>query len=189
MDQYRTLKAEIAQYKGVVFDLDGTFVDLKVDWIGLKKRLSEIVRLETGAQVEFTPIDQTIAEVRKKFGKEIFRQVLETVSEYELREESYALNEKLLELYESLEGKKIAIYSMNTQKCVDNFVRKYLKIKPDIIIAKDNCIEPKPSAKDLHEILKQWQCLPQEVVYIGNTDNDRISGELANIKTIIISID
>jgi HAD superfamily hydrolase (TIGR01549 family) len=188
MDKYGDLKMNISGYQGVVFDLDETLVDLGVDWIGLKKRLAEVTERETGARIEFTPLDQRVSEMRERYGDIFFRNLLEIISEYEMKESTYVVNEELVAILESLEGRKIAIYSMNTKRSVDNFVSQYLRRKPDIIISKDDCLEPKPTGKDLDRILKEWKLSPEEVVYIGNSDKDKISGELAGIRTYIISI-
>ena len=75
---------------------------------------------------------------------------------------------------------------MNTEKCVKNFIEKYLKRKPDIIITKDSCSEPKPTEKDLKRIMREWQMNASDIMYIGNSDGDRRSGEMAGIKTYIL---
>lgn len=188
MDKHRTLENEIQQYQGVVFDLDGTLVDLKVDWVALKQKLAEEMKIQTGEDIEFTPLDQKVNEIKQKFGGELFRLLLGIISEYELQESKYVLNSTLIKIFDRLdEQKMVAIYSMNTYQCVDNFVKKYLKKKPDILVTKDDCIEPKPSGKDLKSILSKWKLTEKDIIYVGNSDKDQISGESVGIKTLIIS--
>lgn len=188
MDKYRDLKKNISGYQGVIFDLDETLVDLGVNWIRLKKELTEVTERETGVRVEFTPLDQEINKLKKKYGASLFQNLLDIIAQYEMKEDAYIINCELVDIFESLEGKKIAIYSMNTKKCITNFVSRYLVRKPDIIISKDDCQEPKPTGKDLKKILKEWGLSSKQVVYIGNSDNDSVSGNLAGIRTCIISI-
>ena len=188
MDKQRDIIQELAQYKGVVFDLDGTLVDLGVDWVSLKQELSLYCKKEKGIEMEFTPLDQKIHEAKKKFGDHFFLGLLEKISYFELREEKYRLNNELVDFVNSASNQRIAIYSMNTEKCVENFIDRYLTRKPDRVITKDTCLEPKPTDKDLKKILKEWDMTEQEVVYIGNSENDRLSGEKAGIKTVIIQI-
>lgn len=187
MDKYQNIEENLERYKGVVFDLDETLVDLNVDWDGLKGALSELVMKEKGVEISFTPLDQQIQKVKEKFGEPFFFRLLELISRFELCEEKYELNHELISLLKFCKEKRIAIYSMNTDKCVRNFVEKYLEKEPDIIISKDNCIEPKPTGKDLEKIIKEWKMSANEVVYIGNSENDRLCGEKARIKTHIIS--
>lgn len=188
MDKYQNLVEEIEKYRGVVFDLDETLVNLNVDWKEVKKTLTEFMRKEKSEEVEFTPLDQKIHQTREKFGETVFSQLVDIVVRFELQEERYELNHDLIGCANSLQTKKIAIYSMNTRKCIENFVQKNLVRKPDIIVAKDNCIEPKPTGKDLEKIMQEWKMNTKEIVYIGNSENDRLSGEKAGIKTYIISM-
>lgn len=186
MDKYRNLVEDIIKYRGVIFDLDETLVNLNTDWKELKKTLSEFTKKERGEEIEFTPLDQKIYEAKEKFGELFFLQLLDIVSQFELCEEKYELNYELISLLESCQGKKIAIYSMNTKRCVENFIKKNLKRKPDTIIAKDSCSEPKPTEKDLRKIMQGWKMNASEIVYIGNSESDRFSGAKAGIKTYII---
>lgn len=188
MDKHRSLIEGIAKYKGIIFDLDGTLVNLNTDWEKLKKTLSEFTMKEKREKIEFTPLDQKIHQTREKFGEAFYRRLLDIISQFELCEEKYELNHELISFLESCPEKRIAIYSMNTSKCVMNFVEKYLKRKIDSIIAKDNCTEPKPTGKDFKKIINEWKMNAKEVVYVGNSENDRISGEEASIKTYIISM-
>ncbi len=186
MDKYRNLAEDIASYKGIVFDLDGTLVDLNVDWITLKKTLSDFTKKEKVEEIEYTPLDQKIHQAREKFGRTFFFKLLDIIAEFELQEERYKLNYDLIEYVNSLRDKKIAVYSMNTKKCVDNFIGKNIIRKLDVIVAKDNCIEPKPTEKDLEKIMREWKMNASEIVYIGNSEDDRLSGEKAGVKTYII---
>lgn len=188
MDKHRSLIEGIAKYKGIIFDLDGTLVNLNTDWEELKRTLSEFTMKEKREKIEFTPLDQKIHQAKGKFGEVFFCRLLDIVSQFELCEERYELNHELISFLESCQEKKISIYSMNTRKCVMNFVEKYLRRKPDIIIAKDDCIEPKPTGKDFKKIMNKWKMDADEIVYIGNSENDRLSGEEAGVKTYIISM-
>lgn len=187
MDQQEYIIEEAACYKGVVFDLDGTLVDLKVEWGELKAALSKYCKDKKGKRVVFTPLDQKIHEVKDEFGEEFFLELLDIVASFEMKEQNYQLNQKLLDCINSLDNQKIGIYSMNTKKCIDSFVKKYLKKMPDIIISKDSCLKPKPSGENLEKIRQSWRLDKTEMVYIGDSEKDRLSGEMAGLKTYIIS--
>lgn len=187
MDKYKDLKVAMEHCKGVVFDLDGTLVNLNVDWRSLKDELSRITLEEKGERVTYTPLDQKVYEAKDKFGTTFFQRLLDTIAEFELREEWYVIHQELVFLMRSLSGKKVGIYSMNTEKCVMNFIDKHLKMRVDSCITKDTCQEPKPSEKDLRKIIKEWDMTEKDVVYIGNSESDRRSGEMTGIKTFIIS--
>lgn len=187
MDKYKDLKVATEHCKGVVFDLDETLVNLNVDWRSLKDELSRITLEEKGEEMVYTPLDQKVNEAKEKFGTAFFQRLLDTIAEFELREERYVIHQELVSFLRSLNGKKVGIYSMNTEKCVMNFIKKYLKMRVDSCITKDTCQEPKPSEKDLRKIMKEWDMTEKDMVYIGNSENDRRSGEMAGIKTFVIS--
>lgn len=187
MDQYKDLKEATERCQGVVFDLDETLVNLNVDWHSLKNELSRITLEEKGEAMVYTPLDQKVSEAKEKFGTAFFQKLLDVIAEFELREERYVIHQESVSLLRSLNGKKVGIYSMNTEKCVMNFIEKYLKTRVDSCITKDTCQEPKPSEKDLRKIMKEWGMIEKDMVYIGNSENDRRSGEMAGIRTFIIS--
>jgi phosphoglycolate phosphatase-like HAD superfamily hydrolase len=180
---------EISKYKGIIFDLDGTLVDLGADWKKLKEELSRICLEEKGEKIDFTPLHPKGFYVRNKFGNDFYSRLLEVISGFEMKEENYKPNEKLIDyINTSTENQKIAVYSMNTRKSVDFAIKKYLKRMPDVVISKDECTEPKPTEKDVLKILSDWKMNKEDVVYVGNSDNDLFSGQKAGIKTIIIQI-
>lgn len=184
MDKQDNLIELLDHYNNFIFDLDGTLVDLGVDWIGLKQDLSKIAYEEIEKKIEFTPLDQKVNEI-KLVSKKAFNKLLEKIAEYELREENYKPNWNLIS-YLNSSRKRFAIYSMNTQKCVDRVIKMYLTRKPSIVISKDNCLESKPTACDLQKILSVWEIKNKEVVFIGNSFGDQESGKMAKVKTILI---
>lgn len=111
--------------------------------------------------------------------------LLKIVSRFETKETNYELNQELLNYINSNTYQKIAIYSSNTKKCVDDIVKKHFRKKPDII-SKNNCIEPKPTDKDILSILEQWKFKNKNIIFIGNSQDDFISGKKASVTTHII---
>lgn len=187
MDQQRDIIEELPDFRGVIFDLDGTLVDLGVDWEALKEDLAEYCRKEKGETISFTPLDQKIHQTKREYGEGFFRELLERITVHELKEVGYRLNEPLIEYIKKAEGQRLAIYTMNTEKCAANFRDRYLDKKEISLISKDACLEPKPTGKDLEALLGEWGIAPQEAIFIGNTENDRLSGAAAGIRTHIIS--
>ena len=185
MDKQNDIIAACAPYSGIIFDLDGTLVDLRVDWSAVKESLRAHCLHEKGVDIEFTPLNQKMQGVKQTFGDPFFLELVAIVAGFELCEEHYRYNDALIAFLESCQEKKIAIYSMNTERCVEHFVHKHLKRKPDIVVTKESCSEPKPTDKDLKKIMHAWGMTARDVVYIGNTDDDRLSGERAGVSTYI----
>lgn len=177
---------EISKYKGVIFDLDGTLIDLGIDWKILKQELGKYCYSKKNLNIEFTPLDQKLFKIKKLFGKQFYSELLNIVSNFEMNETKYKFNKKLLDYVNSIIHPKIAIYSMNTKKCIDNIVRKYFQKKPDIIISKDNCIEPKPTGKDIINILYNLNITKKECLFIGDSESDYLCGQKAKIDFLSI---
>jgi len=179
----------ISNYKAVVFDMDGTLVDLGVDWDELKRVLHQTVFQKHNTGFEFKRLNKNLLEAKERLGDEVYGELLKIVSQFEMKEENYVPNVGLLGYINQAKDQKIAIYSMNTQQAIENVIGKYLARRPDYVISKESCIEPKPTSKDLVKLLEMWDINRDEVIYVGNSEKDKISGEMAKIKTIIITMD
>jgi HAD superfamily hydrolase (TIGR01549 family) len=186
MDKSDKIIEEIFQYKGIIFDFDGTIVDLNTDWQAVKKSLSNLVFSEKGHNDNFTPLAKKVLYYRNS-DTCFFDKIAEMISSFEMKKEGYVFNGKLIDYINENIDKKIAIYSMNTDRTIKNFISKYFKYKPDIISI-NNCQEAKPTEKDLLKIIGGWELNSDDVVFVGNSSNDLLSGKKAKIKTYIIKI-
>jgi phosphoglycolate phosphatase-like HAD superfamily hydrolase len=184
MDKSDKIIEEIFQYKGIIFDFDGTIVDLNTDWQAVKKSLSSLVFLEKGYNDNFTPLAKKVLCYRSG-DICFFDKITEIISSFEMKKERYVFNDKLIDYINKNLDKKIAIYSMNTDRTIRNFISKYFINKPDIISI-NNCQEAKPTEKDLLKIIGGWEFNLKDVAFVGNSSNDLLSGKKAKIKTYII---
>ena len=187
MDETSKIIEELGRYKGIIFDFDGTIVNLNQDWQAVKNALSQFLIDEKRQEMDFTPLAEKMLYLRN--GKDLlfYERILDILSSFEMKEKNYIFNKELLLYINSLTDKKIGIYSMNTSKTIKNIVNKYFKNKPDLISI-ENCSEPKPSGVDLLKIIKTWGLKNKEVAFVGNSQNDLLSGKKAGVKTYILKI-
>lgn len=187
MEKQTDLVGELKKYKVVIFDFDGTLAYPNIDWDCVKNKLSVFVNSDKKLNMQFSPLNKDIFFLKNKFGNEYFHKLLEILGKEELKDINPKINKKLVDYINQNKSQKIAIYSMNTKKCVDNFVKKNIKTKIHMIISKDNCIEPKPCGKNLLKIINKLHVSSREAVYLGNCmESDYLSAESAKIDFIKI---
>ncbi len=185
MDERENIIQKLNHYQGLIFDLDGTLAYLEVDWNKLKKDLTEYALINKNIVVEFTSLNKNLFELRKKYGEEFFGQLMNIIRAHETNS-NLRLHISLVDYINSLMNKKYAIYSMNTAATIEKFLQMGVINQPDIIISKDTCTEPKPSGKDLLKIVRAWHLEINRVAFVGNSNEDLRSGEMAGLKTFII---
>lgn len=177
------------QFKGVIFDFDGTLFNLDVDWEKLKKTLEVFTYKNYNLKLTFTPYIESI-NMLKKQNKKAYDEAIQIVEEHELIGlEKGIANTMLIDYIRNTKHKKLAAYTMNTTNIFDMFIDRHnLHNKFDFIATQQTCIAPKPSAEDLLHIVQKWRYNNTDVLYIGDSDYDRKSGKMAGIQTEIITM-
>lgn len=187
MDKQEDITHYLTKYKGIIFDLDGTLVDLAIDWDKLKNELSQFCT-KNKIIVSLTPLGTVLQHCKKEYGEDFFRKLISIIAQYEIHDENYQLNISLLNYINSKPSQKIAIYSMNSKKCVEQFISNYLHFSPEPVIFQENCQAPKPTELDLLFILNQWKLTKEDVAFVGNSYYDERSGKMAGLTTYIVKI-
>lgn len=164
----------LKEIRGVVFDLDGTIVDSKLDFKAMRNDLG--VSQSKGILEEIEKVECEIA--RANF--------MGLIREHELRGVSDSILMKGFDTYYNyLQSKKlpIAILTRNSFE-VTNLTLKKFKLNFDTIYTRDNCA-PKPSPEGLIKILEEWKMSPNEIIYIGDSHYDIQTALNANVKCIL----
>ena len=164
----------LEKMKVVVFDLDGTIVDSKLDF--------SMMRNDLGLSET-----QGILEEIDKFECEIKRtELLDIVRKHELNGAKEAvLMSGFKNLYEYLtsSGIPIGILTRNSLEVTEMTLKKF-KLSFDILLTRDNC-EPKPSPMGLHKVMAKWNTKPHEIIYIGDSEYDLQTAKNADVASIL----
>lgn len=179
--------------KLVIFDLDETLMRLPVDWEIVKKEVIEFgekEKLQFDGSQHIIPISAFISNTKKR---------KETVDAIWRKHELETLERKGVERYQKAEefvkklkakGLKLAIASNNCRTTIENALelagmRGYF----DLIVGRDDILQTKPAPDMLLKLAWKSKLNKEEILFIGDSENDRKAGGAAKIKTIIVKPD
>lgn len=161
--------------KAIIFDLDGTIVDSKLNFdlmrqqIGIPEGEPILEYLETVSDAAFIKKAHTIIE------------------EHELKgaQESTVIRD-FLDFYEFLNLHKIpkAVLTRNSKK-IAQMTLKMHKLKFEKVLSRD-CCSPKPSPEGLNIINAKWRIDPSQVMYVGDFKFDLETAKNAKMKSALI---
>ena len=159
---------------GVIFDLDGTLADSKLDFKAMRRDLGF---------AEQTPILEAIAA---QVDERMRQQSLAIVLRHELQGALAAtlmpgVSELLARLH--AENIKIGIFTRNA-RAVAMLTMERLGIEADTLVAREDA-PPKPDPTGLWAICDEWRVGRHAVVFVGDYLYDLDAGRRASIKTIL----
>lgn len=180
----------------IVFDLDGTIVDLAVDWHELKKFLSErYSNLYEGANCEFKTLSKCLSFIVERDDENELKNFFDIIRQRELEgiKNSSAIKEtvffiKNLELFGISTSVKLAVLSLNTRDCIkESLALARVLDKFDLIVGREDVRKWKPDPEGLLIIKKHYKVNTEEMIFIGDMQKDIQTGKNAGIDAIFIS--
>ncbi len=171
----------------VVFDLDGTLVDMALDWGVINKRL---VRAFPGAGASL-PNEHTSAiteRIARRLGNESKKASHMMVREFEKGcsitniDSNIALARDLRK-----KGKKLAIFSSNCRESIDECLRKAgIGHIFDFVVGKEDVELHKPHPEGLEKIMAHFRVPKEKVAFIGNEDDDAAAAKSAGVDFMLV---
>jgi len=167
----------LSKYKYIIFDFDGTIINLNTNWQELKRSLSKRYSTKVDKLFDF------INNINCK------NEVYSIMYEYEIKNVDYnSVNKSILNMVQSNDN-KFAIFSLNTKKTILNILKKLnIDTKFDLIVSCEDVNKYKPDPQGLEKILSFWGCNKNEVIFIGDSLKDFKAGKKVGIKTILINL-
>ena len=181
--------------KAIVFDLDGTIVNLNVNWQKLKNILSKKFKNLYGTKHEFQTVTDCLDKVLTQEGNTEFLNFLNVIEQFELENilDSTYLNETLffinnLESFKVQKGTKLAVLSLNMRKTIIQSL-KNAKIyeKFDYIVGREDVNRWKPNPDGLLKIQEQFKLKSEDLIYFGDLEKDVLTGENAGVDAFLIN--
>ncbi len=181
--------------KIIVFDLDGTIVDLAVEWRFIKRILSQRYSKIYGEECEFKHISACLDYVVEKKDERELKNFFKILEEYEMKNinDSNKIEETIffinnLQLFGLPRDSKLAIFSLNTRRSiVKSLELAKISDKFDYIIGREDIRKWKPNPDGLIKIKEYFGVENKEMLYFGDLQKDLRTGKNAGIESYLIN--
>jgi len=181
--------------KVIVFDLDGTIVNLTVDWNYLKGLLADrFAETYKSTVCLFGSISKCLDAIVEKEDESELINNFGIIREHELKEVKnstmipetvYFINNK--DQFGVIEDVKLAVFSLNTRACIIEAL-KLAKVldKFDFFIGREDVRQWKPEPEGLLKIQEHYQIPKEKIIYFGDLPKDLETGKKAGIEAYYI---
>ncbi len=144
----------------VVFDLDGTLVDLPVDWEGLFAEFKVIMHVDN-----VRPVAETVSKVYAETRKQVFD--VWDKAELAVSKKSM-INEKGMSIYRQYADKPKALVTLQGKKAVEIIAVEF-GLRFDVVVTREDSLSRSEQLLMAAEKLK----VPlKDILFVGNADTD-----------------
>jgi HAD superfamily hydrolase (TIGR01549 family) len=149
----------------VVFDLDGTLVNLPIDYEKLFQEIREITKIS-----DVHPITKTISKLDAKTKGEIFKvwDKLEAIAW-----QQGTVKKAGISLYHRFSKEPKALVTMQGKTLTRNIIGS-LKLSFDVIVTREDSLD---RAEQLRIAARALSVSPKDVLFIGNTEGDSVAAK------------
>jgi len=179
----------------LIFDMDGTIIQSKIDYMGMRDRLKEILQ-DIVNEEEYQKIRQAIYTIlelvlmikERDSSGEIYKKAWEIVEKYELKgyEEAF-VEEGVLETLRKLKkkGHILVIYTNNSRKITDFALPKYnFNNIFEYVLTRDEVEHSKPNPEGIFFLMQKFQKETSSTIFIGDSWVDAETALNAKIEFI-----
>lgn len=151
--------------KAVIFDLDGTLIQLPIDYQKMYATFSRIMEKE-----QIRPLLETVAKLDKKTKEQIFKAW--DNAELEVAE-NITPNQEGMNLYHKYADKPKALVTMQGKAIVKVVINRY-KLCFDFVATREDSLN---RAEQLSITAEKLKTPLSEVLFVGNTEGDAAAAE------------
>lgn len=185
LNKKQKLGKKIKNAKLLVFDFDGTIVNLNCDWKGLKEELTSLCFNEYKLKIDFSYLNKGIMQIMRKLSPQEQKRIYRIIERYELEGvENITPIQPVIDFIKKNNHKTKAILSSNTRKAIIAGLKSFkLKLCFGLIISRREVKNQKPHPEGFYRIMDYFKLQPHEAVFIGDGDTDFMLGRKAGVPT------
>lgn len=166
------------EYDAVVFDLDGTLVDLAVDWDAVAADVAAVLR-EHDLQVPDRLWDMLDAAE----GTDAEAAVEATIAEHE---REGARQSTRLPAADTVPEGPVAVCSLNCSDACRIALEKH-GVEVDDLVGRDTVATRKPDPEPLLEAVRRLDAGPDRTLFVGDGERDEATAEAAGTRFAYVS--
>lgn len=161
-------------WEAIIYDLDGTLVDLAVNW---DEVATAVVQMFGKRGIDTSGNLWDLLD--RASNVDLRGHVEEIISEYECEGAHYSERLALADQLVS-EDRPVAVCSLNCEEACRIALRKHgLDSHVDAVIGRDTVEKPKPDPGPLEAAAAALDIAPEKTMFVGDTDRDAITAERA----------
>ncbi|QZA88152.1 HAD family hydrolase [Salinarchaeum sp. IM2453] len=169
-------------YAAIIYDLDGTLVQLDVDWAQTRQdAINELA--DHGLTISTNSLWDVYTRAAEAELKQIVEQVITD------HEKQGARSAHLLPLAGELPASvPVGVCSLNSEiACRIALEQTDLSTYIDTVVGRDTVLEQKPSPQPLNKVLENLEAAPEQAIFIGDSPRDQEAAKRANIDFEFVS--
>lgn len=151
-----------------IFDLDGTLVDLPINYWAMFADFKQIMGVE-----EVRPILKTVAEITDLQTR---KRVFDTWERYEMAVlQKTIVHEEGMRIYKAHTAELKALVTMQSRKATKAILEKF-KMNFNAIVTREDSFS---RTEQLKMAMQKLNVSPRDVLFVGNMDNDEEAAKAA----------